>query len=239
MVPSQLKRPHVCHMGRSPAEEGVSLLKKVLWLNRISLLVPTLPHPQDVFFFERLNPRGAWVSSHLPLASPVSDFRANRWSEECGATMENSQRRDSNAVLEFSLEGQISSRSQVVVVVVDPSGCRHLSDVAWRLWRALKASVSAATTSPRRISSVVGRMLPTAGSRRQTPINPGQVIRMCLGMSASSPHRGHLAASHSVLRHCWQLIEGLRPISWRNCAEPLQRPVLICTMGRMASKMPT
>ena len=47
-------------------------------------------------------------------------------------------------------------------------------------------------------------------------------------LAASSPHMGHLAASQSVLRH-W-FADRLRSIPCRNCADPLQRPVLIwCT----------
>ena len=71
----------------------------------------------------------------------------------------------------------------VVVVVVDcPFGRGRPGDVAYWLWRALKAATSAATTWLRRISSVVGRMLPTAGMRRRTSIIPAQVIRMCLNI---------------------------------------------------------
>ena len=58
------------------------------------------------------------------------------------------------------------------------------------------------------------------------------------GVSASSPHRGHRAASQSVLRHCWQLRDGLRPTSCRNWAEPLNRPVRIwCTSTADALSM--
>ena len=94
----------------------------------------------------------------------------------------------------------------VVVVVVDcPFGRGGPGDVAYWLWRALKAATKAATTSLRRISSVVGRMLPTAGMRRRTPIIPAQVIRMCRGVSASSPHRWwschHISVVVSALRH--------------------------------------
>ena len=70
----------------------------------------------------------------------------------------------------------------LVVLVVDcPFGRGGPGDVAYWLKRALKAATRAATTSLRRISSVVGRMLPTAGMRRRTPISPAQVSRMCRG----------------------------------------------------------
>ena len=49
-------------------------------------------------------------------------------------------------------------------------------------------------------------------------------------MSPSSPHSGHLAASQLVFLHWRHSGDGLRPISCRNCAEPLKRPVRIwCT----------
>ena len=55
-----------------------------------------------------LNPGGAGVSSHIPLAGgggvyrPLSNFRTNRRSEEREAAIESSQRDDSNEILKFS-----------------------------------------------------------------------------------------------------------------------------------------
>ena len=69
----------------------------------------------------------------------------------------------------------------LLVVVGCPFGRGGPSGVAYWLWRALKAATRAATTSLRRISSVVGRMLPTEGMRRRTTISPAQVSTMCRG----------------------------------------------------------
>ena len=55
-----------------------------------------------------INPDGAGVSSHIPLAgggayiAPLPYFRTNRRIEECEAAIESSQREDSNAILKFS-----------------------------------------------------------------------------------------------------------------------------------------
>ena len=102
-----------------------------------------------------------------------------------------------------------SSRTQqgeprLRLVVVDcPFGRGEPGDVAYWLWRALKAATRAATTSLRRISSVVGRMLPTAGMRRRTPIIPAQVIRMCRGGGGCRPpHR-----TGDTGRHRWRIVE--------------------------------
>ena len=56
----------------------------------------------------KLNPAGAVVSSHLPLAggggeySPLPNFRTNRRGEKREAALESAQPEDSNAILKFA-----------------------------------------------------------------------------------------------------------------------------------------
>ena len=66
-------------------------------------------HPNLTILGHLLNPAGAGVSSHLPLAgggganiAPLPNFRTNRRSEEREAAIESSQREDSNTILKFS-----------------------------------------------------------------------------------------------------------------------------------------
>ena len=90
--------------------------------------------------------------------------------------------------------------------------------------------------------SVVCCLQITEGIGRRIPTNPAQVSRMCRQVSTSSPHRGQRTASQVVSKHRWQFGDRLRPISCRNCAEPLQpsnqfssascRPLRLCPCWR-------